>query len=254
MRLFGLLSRALRKLKRSKWIDPTRLHVFQETEHLRRLFEYLAVDIVYDIGANQGQYATMLREKVGYRGVIVSVEPIPEMADAIRKKAKNDPLWYVEQLVVADTPGTRTFHVMQDRECSSLSVGTLSDTTSYEAQTTVDFAIKVESITLAALVTRWQAKHSNLTHPYLKLDTQGYDSHILKSAPETVKSFAAFQSELSVKRLYESSVLIEDILATYKGYGFDVSALIPNNAGHFPDLIELDCIMIRRDLCAQAST
>jgi hypothetical protein len=82
----------------------------------------------------------------------------------------------------------------------------------------------------------------------LKLDTQGYDLQILKAGSNKIKKLVAFQSELSVKRLYESSLHMEDVLKIYRNFGFDVSAFIPNNGGHFPDLIEIDCIMIRKDL------
>ena len=62
-----------------------------EWEHRRRLFEHFAIDCVFDIGANAGQYATMLRTRVGYRGHIVSYEPIPELAAKIRAAAALDP-------------------------------------------------------------------------------------------------------------------------------------------------------------------
>ena len=58
------------------------------------------MDCVFDIGANNGQYAQMLRKYAGYQGRIISFEPIPSAADKIRKLAAGDPLWTVEQIAL----------------------------------------------------------------------------------------------------------------------------------------------------------
>jgi len=56
------------------------------------------------------------------------------------------------------------------------------------------------------------------------------------------------QSELAIKKIYESSVDFRDALTFYQSLGFELSALVPNNAGYFPVLIEIDCIMGRKDI------
>jgi hypothetical protein len=37
-------------------------------------------------------------------------------------------------------------------------------------------------------------------------------------------------------------------ITLYEECGFHLSAFVPNNVGHFPQLIETDCIMVRDDL------
>ena len=51
-----------------------------------------------------------------------------------------------------------------------------------------------------------------------------------------------------MKKIYESSVDYREALTFYEKCGFSLSALVPNNAGFFPRLIEVDCIMMRTDL------
>jgi hypothetical protein len=41
------------------------------------------------------------------------------------------------------------------------------------------------------------------------------------------------------------------VLAWYESHGFELSAIVPNNYGHFPVLIESDFIFVRRDLASR---
>ena len=45
-----------------------------------KIVRYLNIDLVLDVGANEGQYALSLRRNK-YEGEILSIEPIPEASD-----------------------------------------------------------------------------------------------------------------------------------------------------------------------------
>src|SRR5262249_27256720 len=95
-------------------------------------------------------------------------------------------------------------------------------------------------------------KQFGFQRPFLKLDTQGFDPAVLRGAEGVLSNFVGFQSELAIRRIYEDAVDYREVLTFYESLGFDLSALVPNNAGHFPALVEIDCIMVRRDLMAPA--
>ena len=62
-----------------------------------RFFHLLGVhgvDGVYDVGANDGQFGTYLREG-GYAGPIVSFEPLEEAHRTLAERARSDPAWTV---------------------------------------------------------------------------------------------------------------------------------------------------------------
>jgi FkbM family methyltransferase len=247
----SLLSRAARRLLSLRLVDKRRMHLLPEQTHLRRLLSHLNVDCVFDVGANIGQYGDMLRRRAHFEGRIVSFEPLPEAAAAVRRKAKRDPLWTVEEIALADIAGARAFNVMASSEFSSLSEPKSDEVGRLAHLNQPVQRIIVEAETLATALPRLQERYG-FTRPFLKMDTQGFDLAVLRGAGDALSRFVGFQSELSVRRIYQQAADFRDALSFYQSLGFDISAFVPNNAGHFPALIEIDCIMVRRDLMSDA--
>lgn len=245
------LASAFHKLLSLRVVDARRLHLIPEQTHLQRLLRHFDVDCVFDVGANTGQYATMLRRKAGFSGRIISFEPIPEAAGAVRNKAKGDPLWTLEEMALADTSESRLFHVMAGSEFSSLSAPRNDEVARFSAMNRPVRSIMVQAETLANAFPRLQARYG-FKRPFLKMDTQGFDLAVLRGAGDVLSQFVGFQSELSIRRIYEDASDFREAITFYQSLGFDLSAFVPNNAGHFPALIEIDCIMVRRDLMAGA--
>ena len=79
--------------------------------------------------------------------------------------------------------------------------------------------------------------------PYLKMDTQGNDLFVADGAVEFLHEFVGVQSELSIRRLYDGSADFSTALKYFISRGFELSAFVPNNAAHFPALLEIDCIL-----------
>ncbi len=70
-----------------KRYSPTRS---EETRFLTGLTHH-GVNLVFDVGANEGQFAQRLRES-GYSGRIVSFEPIAGVWEKLKRASENDPL------------------------------------------------------------------------------------------------------------------------------------------------------------------
>ena len=157
----------------------------------------------------------------------------------------------MEQAALADEGGMRTFHVMAGSEFSSLSEPKTDEVGRFAAMNRPVRSILVATETLAEAYPRLKAQYG-FRRPFLKMDTQGYDMSVLRGAGDIIREFAGFQSELSVRRIYEEATDFREALTYYQSLGFDLSAFVPNNAGHFPALIEIDCIMVRSDLLADA--
>lgn len=151
----------------------------------------------------------------------------------------------------SDAAGPRQFNVMAGSEFSSLSAPRNEEVGRFVEMNRLSRSIEVQTETLTRVFSRLQAQHG-FKLPFLKMDTQGCDLAVLRGAGNVLPNFVGFQSELSIRRIYEEAVDFREALTYYQSLGFDLSALVPNNAGHFPALIEIDCMMVRRDLMAGA--
>lgn len=227
-----------------------RLFELFEQDTLKQLFGLLSVDCVFDIGANAGQYATMLRKRVGYKGLIISCEPIPHLASRLRGLASHDKAWHVEEVAVTNRDGACEFNVMQSDQFSSLGMPSHAEAPGFETANSVASRLVVRGETLCSLYQRMSQQYG-FTSPFLKMDTQGFDVAIVMAAGSCLGRFVGLQSELAVKKLYRESVDFRDAIRVYESHGFELTALVPNNEGHFPRLLETDCIMTRRDLWAR---
>lgn len=215
-----------------------------EWEHLRHFFQHFAVDCVFDVGANIGQYAQMLRSRVGYTGHIVSYEPVAELAKRLRAAAAADPAWDIEERALDATAGLATFNVFASDQFSSLHGATEVARQQFSAHFELERQIEVQTVTLANEFAKYQAR-LGFKRPFLKMDTQGHDLRVALGAAEHLKDFVGLQSELAIQGLYQGAPGYEEALEFYRHRGFELSALVPNNLGHFPRLLEMDCIMFR---------
>lgn len=245
--LLNPLRQAYRRLKNLRLVDERMLYAVWEQKHLRQLLKYLNVDCVFDVGANYGQYAQMLRRQVGFTGRIISFEPMPDAVASLKATSAHDPKWTIEAIALSSTTGTQTFNIMKSHQFSSLGRPMHSEADIFQNMNAVERTVVVQTETLEQAYGRLKKEHG-FTRPFLKMDTQGFDVDIVRAAGAVMPFFVGMQSELAVKRLYEQAIEFRDAIAVYNDAGFDLSAFVPNNAGHFPRLIETDGIFVRRDL------
>lgn len=248
----GKLARRLgiyrhRRLAGRLLFRPADLYAVWQEEHLARLFELLKVDCVFDVGANRGQFVTMLRERVGYQGLIFSFEPIPELAALLRESSQADPDWHIEELAISEDDGQTPFNVMEVSEFSSVGTPSHEDSGLFRSLNAVQESIVVPTETLATAWKRLQQQHG-FSRPFLKLDTQGLDVSIVAASADMLRNFVAVQSELAIKRLYEESVDFRQALDVYERCGFSPAMFLGMNPDHFPLMVEADCLLVRNDL------
>jgi len=216
-----------------------------EVEKLKRFFSHFAVDCVFDVGANRGQYRDLLREHVAFKGPIISFEPMPSAVADMEKKRVNDHGWYIRPIALDRFAGTAAFNIMANDKFSSFKSPNTDEYDKLAKANSVQSVIAVEKSTLSAEIDRFKTQ-LGFKRPFLKMDTQGNDVAVVESAGNQILLFVGIQGELSVRKLYKDTLYFNEVIAYYEAKGFSLSSIFDNNAGHFPDLLELDCIMYRQ--------
>jgi len=226
---------------------PTQSPKKQLGQHLVQLFDYLQVNCVLDVGANQGQYGRFLRA-IGYKGNIVSFEPAGGDFDILSRVAGKDPGWFAHQLALGDIDQLTQINITSDSLFNSFLAPN-------------DFILgqglridKVENVEMKRLDSIFDDLIAPLVEPkvYLKMDTQGYDLKVVAGARESLKQVVGLQSELSVQPLYEGMPGYLENLEVLNQAGFDLTGMFPIARDNALRVIEFDCIMINRQSAGPA--
>ena len=219
-----------------KW----RLPNLNLANHLRELFKLYEITCVFDVGANTGQYRRFLREEVGFKGLIVSIEPQKECFKEMLREAESDSAWTVLNTALGPSEESRKFNVMKSSFLSSFLEPNAS-----AINNKIQQSISMQMRTLDSVAAEITASRP-IGPIYLKLDTQGFDLEVMKGASSTLKSIRALQSEVSVLPLYEDMTPWHDAIQKFGEYGFTVSGLWPVTRTPRLEVIEFDCVMVTR--------
>jgi len=158
------------------------------------------------------------------------------------RMSKNDPKWIVKELALSDTQGEVQFNIMTDSQFSSLSKPSTREVDFLSNENRVMQVITTKTDCLSNVYSQLKDQ-LGFERPYLKMDTQGNDFLVAQGAGDTLREFVGLQSELSILKLYEKTIDYQALIEFYRSKGFELTALIPNNSGFFPRLVEMDCIM-----------
>jgi FkbM family methyltransferase len=204
------------------------------------LIHSLGIDLVFDVGANRGQFGMELRRH-GYRGRIVSFEPLGEPFAGLRRHAENDPLWDVVRVALGNESGTREMHVTANIVSSSLR-DSLPRLRTIEPRAAVERTERVDIRRLDDLADRYLNERSR---PYMKVDVQGFESEVLAGAGMTIPRIVALQLELSLAPSYLGSMLAGEVVVELERMGFILAGLEPGLADpRTGALLEADGIFV----------
>lgn len=209
-----------------------------------RILRDRGVNLVFDVGANVGQYAQSLRD-YGYSKDILSIEPLPDAWEVLRKNAAKDPRWTVApRCAVGARDELQEIFVSDNSVSSSLHpiLGTHLDA---EPRSRYVDSELVNVIRLDTLADPYLQRE---TVAFLKLDIQGHEGPALDGATSLLPKLAGLQIELSLAPLYDGQALYRPLLAALDDAGFEIWGLTPGFADPKSGrLLQFDAILVRPD-------
>lgn len=214
---------------------------FSYNTQIRNLLNDQNIDLVIDVGANEGQFAQYIGSF--YTGKIVSFEPVTSVFEKLSAMASACPQWDVFQLALGSSDSSRIINISTKTVFSSI-----LKTNEYCAQR---FGIESvgseqEHINIRRLDTMLDEIDPDVRYKniFLKMDTQGYDIEVFDGLGHRAENVAALQSEISLIPIYEDMPHWTESISTFERNGFAVAAMFPVNwdTGR---VIEYDCLMTR---------
>jgi FkbM family methyltransferase len=211
---------------------------------LRAILATRRINLIFDVGANIGQFGRELRDHVGYDGRIVSFEPMRAAHEALTHAATGDPLWEVApRTALGAHSGSVTLNIAGNSASSSV----LAMLPAHADAAPESRYVDSEVVPLETLDDLASGYFRDDSRGLLKIDTQGYESEVLRGAAETLGRVEAVQLELSLVRLYEGQRLMPELLEHLGGLGFELWAVAPA----FVDprtgrMLQIDATLVRR--------
>lgn len=222
-----------------------RVHQYPEIQALRRFLTAFAVDCVFDVGANRGQYGMMVRKDAGFTGTILSFEPNPDIFAELSRHAASDARWHVHNLALSDFDGAASFNIMAADQFSSLKSPAGGQDDVFAERNKVVRTVEMQCRRIDRLLPELARAHG-FARPFLKMDTQGHDLSVCEGAGVVLSKMIGVQTELSVRPIYDGGTGYRTMIDWLDERGFDPSAFFANNKGHFPRLVEMDGIFVNR--------
>ena len=215
----------LKKIFRSIGFEVNRYNPLDsDSALLQKFLVCQQIDLVLDVGANTGQYASMLRN-LGYKNKIISFEPQEEAYLHLSINSANDKLW---DIAPRSAIGAEDDEIVINLSKNSVSSSVLpildslieyAPETEYFGRETV-LLFKLDTITKPFLI-------ESFNSILLKIDVQGFEKSVIQGSLEILPLVNALQLELSLVPLYENQVLLYEMIGILSKLGFEAYAIIP---------------------------
>jgi FkbM family methyltransferase len=204
----------------------------------------IGVDVVLDVGANRGQFATELRNTIGFAGRIISFEPEPVTAEALRVAARADPAWDVYELALGDEEGRSELHTFAGSTWNSLH--DIDDDQLGASGRSIKRTGRVPC-DVRRLDQLWPEMLNPKDVVFVKVDTQGHELAVLRGAGSQLSHVSGLLLEASIQPFYESEPDLVVTLEEAARVGFRPSGFFPVVRRSSGALDTLDVCFVRTD-------
>lgn len=186
------------------------------------LLKTLRIDVVLDVGANSGQFATQLRDS-GYEGKIISFEPLSSAYRILSEASAPDKKWTALHCALGSQTGSADIFVSKNSWSSSM----LEILPNHTAAAPESKYVDKETITVKTLDSLFDEHVCKGEKVFLKIDTQGYTKQVLGGAAISINKISGLLVEISLIPLYSGEPMIGEVTGMLYESGFVLRAMEP---------------------------
>jgi FkbM family methyltransferase len=206
------------------------------------LIQRIRADLVIDVGANKGQYGSMIRQS-GYRGAILSLEPMTEAFGILQGRAAQDPSWRTLQCGAGEANAQTEINIAGNSYSSSI----LPMNASHSDALRESAYVGRERITIRRLDDVLTELGLSGRRAYMKIDTQGFEDRVLRGASGIMHDVHAVELEASFVNLYDGQMLFEELHRHVTSSGYFLAHIEPGFSDETTgELLQADAIYLKR--------
>ena len=190
---------------------------------------------------------------MGFRGKIVSFEPVAHLYAQLSARAQRDPLWHAEALALGPAEGHRIIYVSGGHSGASSLLEMTDNVASNAPDQRVVHPEEVRTTTLDKMLYMHTRPESRC---FLKVDVQGSEKGVLEGGLELLDRVIGMKIEMSLVENYTGETLLGEMLPFLYELGFKAAGF--EDGWRNPDtgeLYQVDCLLFRdAQAAAQAQT
>lgn len=194
-----------------------------DADKITSTLNFFKIDLVLDVGANVGQFASGIRDS-GYAGNIISFEPLSNAHSILEQMSSSDAKWLAyPRSAIGASNGEIEINIAGNSVSSSV----LPMLKSHILAAPLSGYIGKESAPLITLDSVLPDILENYKNPFLKIDTQGFEGEVLNGARNVLPHIRGLLLELSLVPLYEGQYLWQEMISRLNSEGFVLWAILP---------------------------
>jgi FkbM family methyltransferase len=216
---------------------------YRDQRHYQQLLSHYGIDLIFDVGANIGQYASEVFQH-GYAGRIVSFEPMTKEYEILSQAAKSNPKWIVApKMAMGAREGVIDFNISENSVSSSI---LKANDYGLGFDPTIQY-VASEQVRLATIAGIFSEYSQNAKNIFLKIDVQGYEEEVILGAKDVMDRFKGLHTEFSLKPLYEKEKEMIDIFNLISSFGFKPHYFLPHvSIDSIGRLMQIDGVFYRQ--------
>lgn len=213
------------------------------SNNIVRLMHHQDINVLLDVGANEGQYAQAMISN-GFSEKVISFEPLSAAHEVLIRNTEQHENWVGAQRCAVGKVNEEVVINVSENLVSSSILNIKDETVEFAPDTKYVGREKVNQYNLDFFLNTHFSENDRV---FLKMDVQGLEKQVLEGATKTLNLVQGIQFETSLFQLYDNEPVLQEMLSYVGDLGFELYDIIPGYRDASTNrLTQVDCIFVRQ--------